>query len=167
MTGEAPTVQRSARAIASVSEYQSALDAVIEHAQHALDLFDYDMHEGGWGSPQRYELLKRFVLLSPRNQLRIVLHSTDHVRRNCPRLLNFQRQYSYAVVIHETNPEARGMHDPMLIADGRHYVHRFHYEQPRGEQVLHDPDRTQRLMLRFDEIWQASTVAVTATTLGL
>ena len=163
MTDEAPL----ARPLASLSEYQAALDAVIEQACHALYLFDYDLHEGGWGSPQRYENLKRFVLASPHNQLRIVLHSTDHVRRNCPRLLNFQRQYSYAVAIHETHPEARSIYDPMLIADGRHYVHRFHYEQPRGEQVLDDPERTQRLMLRFEEIWQASTLAVTATTLGL
>jgi len=163
MTEEAPL----SRPLAGLSEYQAALDAVIEQARHALCLFDYDMHEGGWNSPQRYEHLKRFVLGNPRNQLRIVLHSTDHVRRHCPRLLNFQRQYSYAVAIHETTPEARSIHDPMLIADGRHYVHRFHYEQPRGEQVLYDPERTHRLMLRFEEIWHASTVAVTATTLGL
>jgi len=163
MTEEAPL----SRPLAGLSEYQAALDAVIEQARHALCLFDYDMHEGGWNSPQRYEHLKRFVLGNPRNQLRIVLHSTDHVRRHCPRLLNFQRQYSYAVAIHETNPEARSIHDPMLIADGRHYVHRFHFEQPRGEQVLHDPERTHRLMLRFEEIWHASTLAVTATTLGL
>jgi len=163
MTDASPIAQ----AISGLAQYQAALDAVIEQARHNLYMFDYDLHEGGWNSPQRYENLKRFVLANPRNQLRIVLHSADHVRRHCPRLLNFQRQYSFAVAIHETHPEARSIHDPMLIADGRHYVHRFHYEQPRGEQVLHDPERTYRLALRFEEIWHASTVAVTATTLGL
>ena len=104
---------------ASLSEYQQALDVVIEQARHTLYLFDYDLHEGGWNGPQRYEVLKRFVLGSPNNRLHIALHSVDHVRRNCPRLLNLQRQYSYAVLIHETNPEARSINDPMLIADGR------------------------------------------------
>jgi hypothetical protein len=155
------------RTFSSLSEYQQALDQVIEQARHTLYLFDYDLHEGGWNGPQRYEVLKRFVLGSPHNRLHIALHSTDYVRRNCPRLLNFQRQYTYAVLIHETNPEARSINDPMLVADGRHYVHRFHYEQARGELVLHDPEQTLRLAQRFDEIWHASSVAVTATTLGL
>lgn len=165
MTPDTPTP--SARLFTGMAEYQQALDTVIAQARHTLQMFDYDLHEGGWNSAQRYELLQRFVLGNARNRLHIVLHSTDYVRRDCPRLLNFQRQYSYAVFIHETPAEARSISDPMLIADGQHYVHRFHFAQPRGEQVLHDPDQTQRLSLRFDEIWQASSVAVTATTIGL
>ena len=157
----------SALSFASLTDYQQALDTVIAQAQQRFQVFDDDLHEGGWNSPQRFELLKRFILVKPDNQLHIVLHSVEHVQRYCPRLLNLQRQYSYAVIIHATNAEARSIADPMLIADGRHYVHRFHYTQPRGEQVLHDPDQTQRLSLHFDELWQASSVAVTATTLGL
>lgn len=155
------------RTFTRLSEYRQALDEVIEQARHTLQVFDYDLHEGGWNSPQRYDLLKRFALGNARNRLQIVLHNTDYVRRDCPRLLNLQRQYSYVLSIHETHSEARSIYDPMLIADGQHYVHRFHFEQARGEQVLHNPDQTQRLLLRFDEIWQASSVAVTATTLGL
>ena len=55
----------------------------------------------------------------------------------------------------------------MLIADDAHYVHRFHYEQPRAELVLNDHKLTQPLLYRFEEIWHASTLAVTATTIGL
>ena len=163
MREETPT----SRLFASLSAYQQALDQVIEQARHTLYFFEYDLHEGGWNSPQRENLLQQFILRSTNNRLHIALHSVDFVRRHCPRLLNLQRQYSYAVFIHETNPEARSINDPMLIADGRHYVHRFHYAQVRGELVLHDPDQTLRLAQRFDEIWRASTVAVTATTLGL
>jgi len=155
------------RAFASLLEYQHALDTVIAQAQQCLQVFDKDLHEGAWNSPPRYALLKQFVLRHPRNRVQIVLHSVDHVSRYCPRLLNLQRQYSFAVFIHETLPEARSVFDPMLIADGCHYVHRFHHTQPRGEHVLHDPEQTQGLVRRFDEIWQASRVAVTATTLGL
>lgn len=153
--------------IDGLSAYQQALDSVIAHAQRTLQVFDYDLHEGGWNSPQREELLKNFVLRNSGNQLQIVLHSVDYVSRYCPRLLNLQRQYSFAVFIHATQPEARSVYDPLLIADGRHYVHRFHYNQARGEMVLYDPDQTQCLALHFDEIWQASSVAVTATTIGL
>jgi len=150
-----------------ITEYQQALDTVISHAQRSIQVFDYNLHEGGWNSAQRFETLKNFILNDREARLHIVLHSTDHVRRNCVRLLNLQRQYSYAVFIHETLPEARSINDPMIIVDKQHYVHRFHYEQPRGELVLNDPEQTQKLLLRFDEIWHASAEAVTATTLGL
>ena len=150
-----------------MSEYQQALDTVIGHAQHTLQLFDFNLHDGGWNSPQRYARLKRFLLHSPHNRLHIALHSVDYVSRNCPRMLNLLREHSYAVFIHQTNPELRAVFDPLLIADDAHYAHRFHYEQPRGEYVLNDLAKTQALLQRFDEIWQASTAAVSATTLGL
>ena len=156
-----------AQSFSSIVEYQGALDAVIAQARHKLHLFDFDMHEGGWNSPLRYERLKQFLLGSAQNRLHIALHDVDYVNRNCPRMINLLREHSYAVFIHQTNPEARGIFDPMLIADDAHYVHRFHYAQPRGEYVLNDLAKTQRLALHFDEIWQASTLAVPATTLGL
>lgn len=148
-------------------EYQQALDTVIEHARHTLRIFDYDLHEGGYNAVQRYERLKRFVLASSNNRLFVVLHSVEYVNRECPRMQNLLREHSYAVFIHQTNSEARMACDPLLIADDMHYVHRFHYEQPRAELVLHDQKLTQPLLHRFEEIWHASTLAVTATTIGL
>ena len=150
-----------------VAEYQQALDSVIAHAQRFIQVFDYDLREGGWNSLQRFEALKNFILNDREARLHIVLHNVEYVRRQGVRLLNLQRQYSHAVFIHETLPEARSINDPMILVDKQHYVHRFHYEQPRGELVLNNPDPTQRLLRRFDEIWHASAEAVTATTLGL
>lgn len=148
-------------------EYQQAIDTLIDHARHTLRVFDYDLHEGGYNAPQRYESLKRFLLASTSNRLFVVLHSVDYIQRECPRMLNLLREHSYGVFIHQTNAEARTVSDPMLIADDLHYVHRFHYEQPRAEIVLNDQKPTQPLLHRFEEIWQASTLAVTATTIGL
>jgi len=148
-------------------EYQQALDTVIDQARHTLRIFDYDLHEGGYNAVPRYERLKRFLLGSTNNRLFVVLHSVDYVNRECPRMQNLLREYSYAVFIHQTNSEARMASDPLLIADDAHYVHRFHYEQPRAELVLNDHKLTQPLLHRFEEIWHASTLAVTATTIGL
>lgn len=148
-------------------EYQQALDTVIDCARHTIRIFDYDLREGGFNTPQRYERLKRFLLSSAQNRLLLVLHQVDYIERECPRMRNLLREHSEAVLIHQTQAEARVATDPLLIADEAHYVHRFHYAQPRLEQVLHDPTLTQPFLLRFAEIWQASTLAVAATTIGL
>jgi hypothetical protein len=46
-------------------------------------------------------------------------------------------------------------------------VHRFHYEQPRGVKSTDDPIGTHSFIERFGEIWEASSLAVSATTIGL
>ena len=148
-------------------EYQEALDTVIDHARYTLRIFDFDLHDGGYNAVPRYDRLKRFLLASSKNRLLIVLHRVDYLKRDCPRMLNLLREHSEAVFIHQTNAEARNVFDPLLIADDAHYVHRFHYEQPRAECVLNDLALTQPFLQRFEEIWQASTLAVAATTIGL
>ncbi len=156
-----------AQPFSSLGEYRQALDAVIVQTRHTLRLFDSDMRDGGWNSPERYQALKSFLLASAQNRLHIALHNVDYVSRHCPRMMQLLRDHSYAVFIHQTNPEARAVFDSMLIGDDGHFVHRFHYEQSRGEYVLNDPDQTYGLLQRFAEIWHASTLAVPATTLGL
>lgn len=148
-------------------EYQQALDTVILYARHTLRIFDYDLHEGGYNSVQRYEGLKQFLLASRDNRLFVVLHNIDYIKCECPRMQNLLREHSEAVFIHQTTTEARIACDPLLIADDAHYVHRFHYAQPRAERVMNDQTLTQPWLRRFEEIWQASTLAVPATTIGL
>ena len=148
-------------------EYQQALDTVIEHARHTLRIFDFDLHDGGYNALPRYDRLKRFLQARSKNRLLIVLHNVEYIKRDCPRILNVLREHSEAVFIHQTNAEARNISDPLLIADDAHYVHRFHYEQPRVERVLNDLALTQPFLHRFEEIWHASTLAVAATTIGL
>jgi hypothetical protein len=158
--------QAISRPLNGLIEYQQALDEVLTYARHQVRVFDYDLHEGGWNSPARFERLSQF-LLGRECKLHVVLHSTDFVARYCPRLLALLRQYTDKVAIHQTTTEARGASDPLLIVDDAFYVHRFHYEQPRAELALHAVAHAGVLIRRFDEIWQASMPAVTATVLGL
>jgi hypothetical protein len=57
--------------------------------------------------------------------------------------------------------------DPLLIIDRRHYLHRFHFEQPRASLGINAPEEAQLLSNRFDEIWATGEAAITGTVLGL
>lgn len=157
----------SPRSFTGVIEYAQAIDEVLPLATTAIRVFDRDLRDGAWNGSQRFALLKTFLLAGHGRRVYIVLHGVDFLTRECPRVLTLMRQHSDAVFIHQTNSEAGGIYDPMIIADDAHYVHRFHFEQPRGERVLNDPGLTQALLRRYEEIWHASTPAVTATVLGL
>ena len=151
----------------SLTDYRAAIDRLVLAARRQIRIFDRNLSDAGFNDAARYDALRTFLLGGRDRRLEVVLHEVDFVQRYCPRLLSLQRQFSHAVSIHQTLPEARGVYDGMLIADDAHYVHRFHFDHPRGEWVLNDLARTQPLLRRLEEIWQASILAVSATTLGL
>ena len=115
----------------------------------------------------RNDTLRRLLLASRTNRIPIVLHETSNIVRDCPRLMALLGQFSHAVAIHRTLPPARRVYDPFAIVDVAAFVHRFHYDHPRGLHSRGDLPATQLLVRRFDEIWEASRPAVSATRLGL
>lgn len=149
------------------SEYRAAIDHLINQARQRIGIFDRDLQGAGFESAARADALRRFLLASRDNRLLIVLHDVGPLARGQPRLLALLRQFSHAIAIHETTREARSVYDTIIVADDAHYVHRFHFDQPRGEWLENDIAGCQGLARRFEEIWLASTPAVFATVLGL
>ncbi|MND06930.1 hypothetical protein D3C83_286150 [compost metagenome] len=54
-----------------------------------------------------------------------------------------------------------------MVFDANHYLHRFHYRFLRAAQGTNDLVGAQELLDRFSEIWEVSTLAVTAAASGL
>lgn len=148
------------------SEYEAYLDQVIEHAQHELRVFDQRL-EVSFNSPARYEALRHFLLASRRNRLRMVVHDAARMERACPRMMHLLRDFGHAVVLHETQPQAKGIYDPFVVADELHAVRRFHFDDLRGLFTMNDPIEAHTLVERFEQIWEASAPTASATTLGL
>jgi len=164
-TPEKPILLR--RQINGVAEYEEALDILIELARQHLRIFDYNLEDGGYNTLRRFELLRTFLLASRNNRLEIVLHDTDYLTRFCPRMINLFKQFSHAVTIMKTTPEAKSIYDPFAVADLTCYVHRFHYDDPHALLALNDVEGGHVLINRFAEIHEASAPAITATILGL
>jgi len=152
--------------LTGIVEYETALDRLLERPQRHLRIFDRQLSKS-FNSPVRHDLLRGFLLRSRANRIQIVLHDASNLSRDCPRLMNLLRQFSHALVIHETQAHARRVYDPFALADERDHLHRFHYEDSRALLALDDPAGTQPFVERFQELWEASGPAASATTLGL
>lgn len=148
------------------AEYEAAIDTILQKASVRIRIFDHTLGTQ-YNSSHRLELLRHFLLANRRNSLQIVLHDTRTMDRNCPRILNLLRSYGHSISIHETHPTAKLVYDPFVIVDDRCCVHRFHFDEMRGLLVLDDPVVTYTFIERFAEIWEASSPAISATTLGL
>jgi hypothetical protein len=57
--------------------------------------------------------------------------------------------------------------DPLVIVDGRHYLHRFHIDQPGAVLVIENPQQAIPYVTRFEEIWASGQPGVAGTVLGL
>jgi len=157
---------KSEQPLSGAREYEAAVNRIIALALGRLRIFDQRL-SSGYNNAERIDALRLFLRAERTNRLTIVVHDPDRIRTDCPRLIGLQRQYAHAIQIHRTLTPARGVYDPFCIADGSHYARRFHFDTPRGTLVLNDADGAATLVRRFDEIWEVSQAAVTATTLGL
>ena len=147
--------------------FQAAVERLMEQPGRELRLFDPDGAALRLNDPQRIEGLERFLLASRTRRLYLVVHNTEHLTRQCPRLLTLLRRFSHAMQINRTHEEIREVQDAFLLLDAMHYVRRPMASLFRGAMGLGDENEGQALRGRFGEIWAASYPAVSSTTVGL
>lgn len=155
------------RSLAGMRELSAATDEVIGVAKRESRVFDRDLAEAGYNSVQRFERLRAFLLGNRGARLSIVVHNVGYLERECPRMQILLRQFSHAIDVRRTLEQAKAIYDGFLVADQAHYVHRFHAEQARGEIGTDDEVKAALLIRRFQEIWECSEPALSATVLGL
>jgi hypothetical protein len=155
------------RPIFGIADSLAAIDEVVDAAQRTIKVFDISLSNRGFNSPGRAEKLRRFLVAGRAHRLLIALHETDMLARENARLLALLRQFPMSIEIHRTVAQARSANDPFVVADDHSVWHQQQWDQPRGIVAVHSPADALPIAQRFDEIWELSEPAVSATTLGL
>ena len=153
-------------ALNGIKQYEAAVDRLIGLTLGRIRVFDRRL-SSEYNSAVRIDSMRTFLLANRLNRITIVVHDAEKIRIDCPRLVSLQRQFANALSIHRTLSLARNVYDPFCVSDGSHYARRFHFDSLRGSLALNDADNAAELVRRFEEIWEVSQPAVTATTLGL
>jgi hypothetical protein len=151
----------------TIAAQTAAIDELLGLAAHKLQVFDIDLSQCGWNSAMRADQLSGFFRRAPAGRLELIMHDTRWMEASCPRILNLLTRYSHAVTVYKTGPEARLAMDPLFIADGRHFLHRFHIDQPRARFAIEQPQEAKPLVARFEEIWATGVPGNIGTVLGL
>jgi hypothetical protein len=147
--------------------FQAAIGRLLEQPGRELRVFDPDGAALQLNDAVRIETFARFLLASRTRRIYLVVHNTDHLMRQCPRLMSLLRRFSHAMQINRTHEEIREVQDAFLLLDSMHYVRRPVATLFRGSMGLGDENEGQALRGRFAEIWAASYPAVASTTIGL
>jgi hypothetical protein len=155
------------RPLFGMAESLEAIDQVVASAQRTLRIFDVSLSMRGFNAPARAERLRELLVSGRAHRILVALHDTEPLHRENARLLGLLRQFPMSIEIHRTIAQARNAPDPFIIADDHSAWHQAHYTQPRAIVTLQSPPEVQPLLQRFEEIWELSEPAVSATTLGL
>jgi hypothetical protein len=166
-TSTDPPIEPRVVILTGVAEQAAAIDELIPMAHHHIRVFDQDLSQTGWNSASRAERLAAFLREVRGRRLDIIVHDTRYLERACPRMVSLLRTFSYAMAVLKTGEEAKVATDPLVIVDTAHYLHRFHFDQPRATLGIMQPEQTQPLANRFDEIWATGEPGISGTVLGL
>jgi coenzyme F420-reducing hydrogenase delta subunit len=147
--------------------YEAALNTLIASAQDELLIFDQHFERGNYASLQRFEAIQAFLSKNDLSKLTIILQSTEYFIQHCPRLFDLLKLYGHKMVVYETNDNAKIAKDCFVIADKQNYLRRFHIDQARFKFALNDVEECANLSMRFDELLDETTDAVSSTKLGL
>ena len=150
-----------------VGAHVAALDEIVGYARSHIQVFDIDLSEHGWNRVQRVDALASFLRGSRTARLDIIVHETRWLEGSAARLMLLLRNFGHGITVYRTGREARTAADPLTIVDGRHCLHRFHFERPRAALIVETPAAVTPLATRFDEIWGTGEPGIAGTVLGL
>ena len=149
------------------ADFQAAVDRLLEQPGRELRIFDPDLSSLRMNDPVRIDSLAAFLLASRTRRLYIAVHDTEHITRQCPRLIALLARFAHAIQINRTHHEIRELQDAFLVLDAMHFVRRPVAAFYRGAMGLGDETDGLEMRSRFMEIWAASYPAVSGTTAGL
>jgi len=166
-TTDNPSQQSLYERFDSNAGFQGAVERLLEQAGRELRIFDPDLAALRVNDPARIERLERFLLASRTRRIYVAVHHTDHITKQCPRMMSLLARFSHAIQINRTHDEICELQDAFLVLDSMHYVRRPVARFSRGAIGLGDENEGLAMRGRFMEIWAASFPAVSGTTAGL
>lgn len=149
------------------ADFLAAIDRLLEQPGRELRIFDPDLSSLQLNDALRVERMAKFLLASRTRRIYVAVHSTDHMTRQCPRMMGLLARFAHAIQVNRTHEEIREIQDSFLVLDAMHYVRRPVATFFRGAMGLGDETEGLAMRSRFMEIWGASFPGVSATTVGL
>ena len=150
----------------SMRQYDDMLNELIPRTERVIRIFEKALG-ASYTTTARCDLVTAFLRANPLNRLYIVVHETGSLERVAPRFATVLQRFGHVAKVRQTPRWARHIHDPFVIFDGSHYLHRFHYDHMRYARGLDDVEGTQALLERYNELWEVSKPAQVASVTGL
>ncbi len=130
--------------------------ALLQQAQRSLCIYSHDLEPWLYHHSSVQQACTRFLLASPRNQLRILLREPGRAVKEGSRLLSLSRRLSSNLLIRKLHPDYPNEALAFLLADDNGLLLLPDLGQPSGYALYHDPIRTRQRRAQFEQAWDTS-----------
>jgi len=130
--------------------------ALLQQAQRSLCIYSHDLEPWLYHHSSVQEACTRFLLASPRNQLRILLRDASRAVKEGHRLLSLSRRLPSNLHIRKLHPDYPSEELAFLLADDQGLLLLPELGQFAGYALYQDPARTRLRRTQFDQAWDTS-----------
>ncbi len=166
MTTDAALPHAHYRRFESFKEYEALLDELIPLTLSVIRVFDRALPPA-WNAPARSALLRKFLRNNPANRLHVIVHDASMIVRDLPRVADLARDFGHALKIRQTPRTEQHLHDPFIVFDASHYLHRFHHAHMRAAIGTHDVENAHQLLQRHVDLWEIAIPVSVGSVSGL
>ncbi|WP_028079551.1 hypothetical protein [Solimonas soli] len=145
-----------ASVLAGSAATTQALLNLITRAHLQLRVLSYELDRRLWNDPGIVELLRSFVLRSPRAELRILVNRPQLAAQRGHRLVELARRLSSRIHIRELGEERRNLVEEFAIADEYALLHKKRHDDLETWWYPHAPLDARQQRRRFDAWWEES-----------
>lgn len=139
------------------SEQASELtQELVSQANRSIDIYSQQLTAAIYSNPQLVDSLKRCLLLSPRNQIRILLVNPDSVIKKRHHMQDLIQRMTSNLSLRKIHPDYAINQQDFIVVDGRGVLRRKHGDRFEGIANFNDPALGKELTDYFDEVWNHS-----------
>jgi len=136
--------------------YQATLQ-LCRSARLSIDIFTSDLDRRLLSRGTLIELLKKFIVISPRSKLRVLVHDPSIAIRYDHRLIELGQQFSTFIEVRKTHTEYLHLPYSYILVDSKSCLYRAHSAEYQSKLQIETSQQTKLLQAEFDEIWSLSS----------
>lgn len=142
--------------LATSSDHYAATLELVSQAAHTIDIFTQQLTESIYNHLDLIDQIKRCLLASHTNNLRILIKNPDHLLKSRSHLTALAQRLSSNLHIKKIHADYAGDSQDFLVVDGRGIIRRAHGERFEGIANFNNPAQGKELTDYFDEVWNHS-----------
>lgn len=132
---------------------------LVEHARYGVCLLTDALDPATYGTEAFGDAVKRFVLHSHHNRVRVLVGHPEAAARGHHALVDLGRIVSSRIEFRELLPEHHYLRDEQMIVDGCVLLNRLSAQSLEARLTQNDPRLARELQRRFDQLWEESPPA--------
>ena len=153
--------------ISTKEEMRQAVIDVTKEASRRVSIFTHDLGPGIYDDPDFLEVITKMVLSQAYSRIRVLIADPSRAIKNGNNFVHLGRRLNTYIEFRHVREDLRTHAESFCIADETALVYRLQHEKWEGIADTHEPAVAKLYGKMFDEIWQASEVAIEFRQLGI